>query len=118
MPSSRAARAHGLIAEPSAAGAGAVSARNRSTAATIAAASDSAGPVAIISIRGRGGLRWPLPLMARDLMPYEWRVPRVPVFDADAVFATVSPSEAVERTRTAFLRHHAGDWVMPAKVYV
>ena len=45
-------------------------------------------------------------------------VPRIPVFDADAVFATVSPAEAVERTRTAFLRHHAGDWVMPAKVYV
>ena len=43
---------------------------------------------------------------------------RVPVFDADAVFAAVSPGEAVERTRTAFLRHHAGEWVMPAKVYV
>jgi alanine dehydrogenase len=38
--------------------------------------------------------------------------------DADAVFAAVSPREAVERTRTAFLRHHAGDWVMPAKTYV
>jgi ornithine cyclodeaminase/alanine dehydrogenase-like protein (mu-crystallin family) len=42
----------------------------------------------------------------------------IPVFDADAVFAAVSPAEAVERTRTAFLRHHAGDWVMPPKVYV
>ena len=40
------------------------------------------------------------------------------MFDADAVFAAVSPAEAVERTRTAFLRHHAGEWVMPAKTYV
>ena len=38
--------------------------------------------------------------------------------DADAVFAAVSPAEAVERTREAFLRHHSGDWVMPAKTYV
>ncbi len=43
---------------------------------------------------------------------------RVPVFDADAVFAAVPPAEAIERTRTAFLRHHAGEWVMPAKTYV
>jgi ornithine cyclodeaminase/alanine dehydrogenase-like protein (mu-crystallin family) len=39
-------------------------------------------------------------------------------FDAEAVFAAVSAAEAVERTRTAFLRHHAGEWVMPAKTYV
>jgi ornithine cyclodeaminase/alanine dehydrogenase-like protein (mu-crystallin family) len=45
-------------------------------------------------------------------------MPPVPVFDADAVFAAVSPAEAIERTRTAFLRHHAGEWVMPAKTYV
>ncbi len=43
---------------------------------------------------------------------------RVPVFDAEAVFAAVSPAEAIERTRTAFMRHHAGEWVMPAKTYV
>ncbi|MDQ3730161.1 MAG: ornithine cyclodeaminase family protein [Actinomycetota bacterium] len=42
----------------------------------------------------------------------------VRMIDAATVFATVSPVEAVERTRTAFLRHHAGDWVMPAKTYV
>ena len=45
-------------------------------------------------------------------------MPSIPVFDADAVFAAVAPAEAIERTRTAFLRHHAGDWVMPAKTYV
>ncbi len=40
------------------------------------------------------------------------------IIDADEVFAAVSPAEAVRRTRTAFIRHHAGDWVMPAKTYV
>jgi len=43
---------------------------------------------------------------------------KVPVFDGEAVFAAVSASEALERTRTAFERHAAGKWVMPAKVYV
>ena len=40
------------------------------------------------------------------------------MIDADAVFAAVPPAEAVERTHAAFLRHHAGEWVMPAKTYV
>ncbi len=43
---------------------------------------------------------------------------QVPVFDHDAVLAAVSPAEAIERTRTAFERHAAGEWEMPAKVYV
>jgi len=42
----------------------------------------------------------------------------VPVFDSQAIFAAVAPEVAIELTRTAFLRHHAGDWVMPAKVYL
>ena len=42
----------------------------------------------------------------------------VRMVDEEAVFAAVSPAEAVERTRIAFERHHAGDWVMPAKTYV
>jgi len=42
----------------------------------------------------------------------------VPVFDADAVIAAVPPELAIERTRLAFERHAAGDWVMPPKVYV
>ena len=45
-------------------------------------------------------------------------MPPIPVFDADAVLAAVAPAEAIERTRTAFLRHHVGDWVMPPKTYV
>src|SRR5436305_284983 len=42
----------------------------------------------------------------------------LPVFDHAAVLAAVSPVEAIERVRAALLRHHAGDWVMPAKVYL
>jgi alanine dehydrogenase len=42
----------------------------------------------------------------------------VPVFDADAVFAAVDPATAIGRTREAFERHAAREWVMPAKVYV
>ena len=45
-------------------------------------------------------------------------MPEVPVLDADAVFAAVPPTEAVTRTREAFLRHARGEWAMPAKVYL
>jgi alanine dehydrogenase len=46
------------------------------------------------------------------------RVSQIPVLDADAVFAAVPPTEAIERTRVAFDRHARGTWVMPPKVYV
>jgi alanine dehydrogenase len=42
----------------------------------------------------------------------------LPVLDHDAVLAAVSPAEAIERVRAALIRHHAGEWVMPAKVYL
>ena len=42
----------------------------------------------------------------------------IPVFDRDAVLAAVSPLTAIDATRTAFERHAAGEWEMPAKVYV
>jgi ornithine cyclodeaminase/alanine dehydrogenase-like protein (mu-crystallin family) len=45
-------------------------------------------------------------------------MPDVPVLDHDTVFAAVSPSEAIARTREAFIRHRAGEWVMPPKVYL
>jgi ornithine cyclodeaminase/alanine dehydrogenase-like protein (mu-crystallin family) len=45
-------------------------------------------------------------------------VNEVQIYDAAAVFAAVPPAEAVKRTEEAFLRHHAGEWVMPAKTYV
>jgi len=45
-------------------------------------------------------------------------VPELPVLDHETVLAAVSPIEAIERVREAFLRHHAGEWTMPAKVYL
>jgi ornithine cyclodeaminase/alanine dehydrogenase-like protein (mu-crystallin family) len=45
-------------------------------------------------------------------------MPDVPVLDHDAVLAAVSPREAIDRTREAFLRHRASEWHMPAKVYL
>jgi alanine dehydrogenase len=40
------------------------------------------------------------------------------VLSYDAVLAAVSPHDAIERVRQGLLSHHAGDWVMPAKVYL
>jgi ornithine cyclodeaminase/alanine dehydrogenase-like protein (mu-crystallin family) len=45
-------------------------------------------------------------------------VPAIPVLDHDAVLAAVSPVEAIERVRAGLVRHHAGEWTMPAKVYL
>jgi ornithine cyclodeaminase/alanine dehydrogenase-like protein (mu-crystallin family) len=42
----------------------------------------------------------------------------VPVFAARHVVAALSPSEAVEAVRTAFVEHARGAWQMPSKVYV
>ncbi len=42
----------------------------------------------------------------------------IPILDSEAVLAAVPPVAAVERTRLAFERHAAGEWVMPAKVYL
>jgi alanine dehydrogenase len=43
---------------------------------------------------------------------------KVPVISGEAVLAAVDPATAVERTRVAFERHAAGEWAMPAKVYL
>jgi alanine dehydrogenase len=40
------------------------------------------------------------------------------VLDYAAVLQAVSPSEAIDRVREAFGRHHAGEWTMPSKVYL
>jgi alanine dehydrogenase len=45
-------------------------------------------------------------------------VPELTVLDHDTVLAAVSPQAAIEVTREAFERHHRGEWVMPAKVYL
>jgi ornithine cyclodeaminase/alanine dehydrogenase-like protein (mu-crystallin family) len=42
----------------------------------------------------------------------------IPIFDHDAVLAAVPPLEAVERVRDGFVRHAAGEWQMPPKVYL
>jgi ornithine cyclodeaminase/alanine dehydrogenase-like protein (mu-crystallin family) len=42
----------------------------------------------------------------------------IPVFSARDVMAAVSPRDAYEAVRDAFVRHHAGEWTMPPKVYV
>jgi ornithine cyclodeaminase/alanine dehydrogenase-like protein (mu-crystallin family) len=45
-------------------------------------------------------------------------MPKVPVLDGEAVMAAVAPVAAIDRVRLAFERYAAGDWVMPAKVYL
>src|SRR5438067_10841924 len=45
-------------------------------------------------------------------------VPQIPVFDYDTVLQAITPADAIERVRDAFVRHRAGEWVMPAKVYL
>jgi ornithine cyclodeaminase/alanine dehydrogenase-like protein (mu-crystallin family) len=45
-------------------------------------------------------------------------MPELPVLDHDAVLQAVSPRVAIERVRQGLLRFHAGDWAMPAKVYL
>jgi alanine dehydrogenase len=45
-------------------------------------------------------------------------VTEIPIISGEAVLAAVDPATAVERTRHAFERHAAGDWVMPVKVYL
>jgi alanine dehydrogenase len=45
-------------------------------------------------------------------------VPTLPVLHHAAVLGTVSPAQAIDRVREAFRRFHAGEWVMPAKVYL
>jgi alanine dehydrogenase len=42
----------------------------------------------------------------------------LPILDEAAVLAAVSPADAVERVRDAFVRHQAGEWAMPPKVYL
>src|SRR5207247_10876413 len=45
-------------------------------------------------------------------------MPEIPVFDYDAVLQAVSPLDAIERVRQAFVRYRTGEWAMPAKVYL
>ena len=42
----------------------------------------------------------------------------IPVYGRDDVFAAVSPGEAYDAVRDAFVAYHHGEWTMPPKVYV
>jgi alanine dehydrogenase len=42
----------------------------------------------------------------------------VPVFSRQAVYEAVSPHEAYDAVREAFVAHHRGEWTMQPKVYV
>src|SRR3954452_9821556 len=116
MPSIKPARSHGLTVSPSAWGGGVVSRRNCSIAAAIAAASSGEAALCVISIRGRGGACFPLRATRRGYR--RTSMPEIPVFDHDTVLSAISPAEAIERVRDAFVRHYDGEWVMPSKVYL
>jgi alanine dehydrogenase len=45
-------------------------------------------------------------------------MPAVPVFDHDAVLRAVTPLEAIDRVRDAFVRYAHGQFRMPPKVYL
>jgi alanine dehydrogenase len=83
---------------------------NRSSAATTAAASSGEAVGATIVSFGRRFIS--------GLSVSSHHVPVMPVLDYDAVLAAVSPSAAIERVREGLLRFHAGEWVMPPKVYL
>ena len=115
-PSRSAARCHGLCSGPRRGAAGAVSAKNRSSAATIAAASVSDAGLVSSSIRDVGGRRSPLRAM-RPLYPahrgrrrlISLAVATIPVLDADAVLESVGAAEAIDLTQLAFERHAEGE---------
>ncbi len=93
-----------------------MSRRNCSIAAAIAAASAGVAAECVSSIRGLGGECLPLRLTAPRLSSEA--MPEIPVFDHDTVLQAVTPAEAIDRVRDAFVRHHDGEWVMPSKVYL
>jgi ornithine cyclodeaminase/alanine dehydrogenase-like protein (mu-crystallin family) len=45
-------------------------------------------------------------------------MPEIPVFNHEAVLAAITPEEAIERVRHAFVEYASGDWTMPPKVYL
>jgi ornithine cyclodeaminase/alanine dehydrogenase-like protein (mu-crystallin family) len=42
----------------------------------------------------------------------------IPVVSGSSILAAVAVDEAIARVRDAFVRHHRGEWSMPAKVYL
>jgi alanine dehydrogenase len=94
-----------------------VSRRNCSIAAAIAAASSGVALDWRTSIRGRAGRFLPFRAIVRHRLSSA-AMPAVPVFDHDSVLRAVTPLEAIERVRDAFVRYAHGQFEMPAKVYL
>jgi alanine dehydrogenase len=115
-PSWSAARSHGLTLSAGAGG-DAVSRRNCSIAAAIAAASSGLAEAGrASSIRGRGGECRPLRPTGGGYR--RSAVPEIPAFGHDDVLAAIEPTEAIELVREAFVSYASGEWRMPAKVYL
>jgi ornithine cyclodeaminase/alanine dehydrogenase-like protein (mu-crystallin family) len=45
-------------------------------------------------------------------------MPEIPVFNHEAVLSAITPDEAIERVRNAFVEYASGEWAMPPKVYL
>jgi alanine dehydrogenase len=45
-------------------------------------------------------------------------MPKIPAFDYDSILAAVTPTDAIEHVRHAFVEYAGGQWVMPPKVYL
>jgi alanine dehydrogenase len=103
------------MAGPALAGGGAVSRRNCSIAAAIAAASSGVAVDCRNSMRGRDGRCFPFRPTARQAIE---AMADIPVFDHDSVLRAVSPLDAIDRMRDGFVAFAAGDWAMPPKVYL
>src|SRR3954453_16472914 len=83
----------------------------------MAAASSGDAFACATSMRGRGGLC--LPFLLTGGGGYRRAAMReLALYDHDAVLKAISPADAIELVRDAFVRHAAGDWVMPPKLYL
>src|SRR3954453_12679565 len=83
----------------------------------MAAASSGDAFACATSMRGRGGLF--LPFLLTGSGGYRRAAMReLALFDHDAVLKATSPADAIELVRDGFVRHAAGDWVMPPKLYL
>jgi alanine dehydrogenase len=45
-------------------------------------------------------------------------VPQIPAFDYHSILRAVSPTDAIDHVRHAFVEYASGEWVMPPKVYL
>jgi alanine dehydrogenase len=86
-------------------------------AAAMAAASSGVALACLTSIRGRAGRFFPFRATTVHRLSSA-AMAAVPVFDHDAVLRAVSPLEAIDRVRDAFVQYAHGRFEMPPKVYL